>query len=1637
MRRARNATQLWVPPEEPPLLPVVSRCQRLPLESVDWDTFERLCARLAQKSDSVEFTQRYGVPGQEQEGIDIYVRRRDTGRYSVWQCKRYREIQPADVRKAVHEFMEGDWLGKSDQFVLCTSALTEEKSLADEIEKQAARLRQHGVELLPQGATQLSERLKDHPDLVDDFFGRPWVREFCGEEAAARLKRRILSPQQVSKLRAALRRCYAHHFDSTDPGLPLVTSALTGSPAGLRLADRFVLPDILESREVSHRQSPLEGAGGGLHRGEGNVQGEPTQRDPSTPTRMVTLTTEVRRACLDWLIEGDFAVVLGDPGVGKTSLLRYVVLDLLSPEPAHETLALKWGGRLPVWVPFAMWTRLEAEREGGCSLLDLLTTWLKLASASDDLQFLVQQAVEDARLMLFVDGLDEWSNETAAHSTVALLEQFVGEHAVPAVASSRPLGFQRLGGLSARWRLGNLAGLAAEQQTELARRWFLHLSRQSGAGEGGPDEEDAQRLAESEARRLTGDVQRDSRLATLAETPLLLSGLIALSAQRLRLPRSRFHAYELMTRLLLEEQPRRRGKAAQSQSPASLLSQENRELALARLALEIHQSRDPVAVSKGRARETLGTVFRDVLHKQADAATELADHMLAVGAETLGILVEKSPQEVGFLHRTFQEFLVARHLSTLCVDDQRQILRPVLADPQWQDVVLSLCYLSTRSHEVDLIVGDVQEAALPVELEPTRQRLLAEIAFSDLHCSASVAAELAAQAFREIETGAWMPGREALVERSLDGVRSDILGEQVEAHLQQWYPARHRFTGSAYRAMAQWPREDDTADALWRGLFDEEEWNQRAAAEALANYAAGDTATGTKLIRLLHDPVDPTIAAYALHCLALGWSEEPKVAEILTAARESADPVLRLVASCHRVRRQEQDGADKELLLSHAREDLLAAYTWREDAVHAAVEGWPGDQDLKRAALESVSGPWVREGRMHRDFAGPLLLLGYPQDEEVASAIAELFRREKYPDQELGGFGPSDWSLLAESFGGHPLVSDAVDDWLEMHDHALRMDTRASLVSRTQRAKAALIGLPPPRSVIDFHAAQCLLEGWGMQDPDVASHLLKLAGDANHGRFIAHLLPKILTDQAECRGRLVELLRDEPEPTARFALLGLIDMGCDEGDSDVVEAALAHFAGEVPVGMSWTGIGPLIAGFPKHPGVRELAQFQIRNRGGDVAAVAGAYADDAEMRAELGRAITPLPAALRLRIADWLVRQGPDDELAARLLADYDEDIDSQVKTAAAMGCARHVKGRAEDETRLLAELTEGLRATGPDLSERRQAAFAGLLELDRLDIAGSTKDADGKRLARWDLGHPHSVNLRLATHLAKHWRRIERSVRDGFWDRVQWVPDELLEEMAARTSDLELTEQIVARMQANAGQRSATVHALRVRARQWRGTERLRRLCLGLVAGWSFPMNWVQTAPRILAAETLGQQFCGDTEVLDELEGLLGNDSRNPSVLIIALCEGWPESGPLQEFALTGRPQQGLLLPARVHLLARFAPPDEFLTRLSAGLSMFKGDIWDFAPSCMRALVTRLENDGTAVAAAVERLEDAPTPDEKANLPVLLQRGGRSSERLTVWCRDELARQYAGDTLDEYAFDISSGRFRSIGHILLELLAA
>ena len=188
---------------------VVTAAQELPLGELEWPYFESLCAELARREGEPELTEKFGTEGQDQSGIDIYSRL-DASTYATYQCRRVKELYPGGIRGAVDDFLDGEWAAKSSQFVLCTSHSTRPTGLANEIETQTKRLREGEppVAFEAWGVEALSRKLKQHPDLVLEFFGQAWVDRFLGAAEQKSMR------EEIRDLRASVEELTTHPYQA-------------------------------------------------------------------------------------------------------------------------------------------------------------------------------------------------------------------------------------------------------------------------------------------------------------------------------------------------------------------------------------------------------------------------------------------------------------------------------------------------------------------------------------------------------------------------------------------------------------------------------------------------------------------------------------------------------------------------------------------------------------------------------------------------------------------------------------------------------------------------------------------------------------------------------------------------------------------------------------------------------------------------------------------------------------------------------------------------------------------------------------------------------------------------------------------------------------------------------------------------------------------------------------------------------------------------------------------------------------------------------------------------------------------------------------------------------------------------------
>lgn len=458
--------------------PVQTRPQVLPVNGLTWEDFERLCLRLLElDAQSVhvstidlkkEATQTvaglYGEAGQAQAGIDVYARMPlvlgdspPPRRYVSLQSRRIKTVTRARLSNSVDGFLKGKWAGVSRKFIYATSSSTRSTELVDETEKLASRLAQQSIEFAVWDEGAISNRLKNCPELVDDFFGRQWVKVFCGDTAAKMLDQR-LDARQIAELRRELSRIYTASFGVADSGLMALRFSKTHP---VPLLDRFVTPDLVTTTaQAALLPQPvdtqgelgtddqdvhtliMEAAESNLFSSDREVWTFPNSA-PHQP-RVNNSQMVDRRTAEQWIGTEPLQVIVGDPGTGKSTLLRFLVLDLLSDAPRWRGVAERWGQCLPVWLPFHFFTQRVAGQTGAqASVGEALKAWLEQHDSAQ-VWPLVQAALEDRRLLLVVDGLDEWVNDDAGRYASSALETFAASRSTPLIVSARPYGLARL-----------------------------------------------------------------------------------------------------------------------------------------------------------------------------------------------------------------------------------------------------------------------------------------------------------------------------------------------------------------------------------------------------------------------------------------------------------------------------------------------------------------------------------------------------------------------------------------------------------------------------------------------------------------------------------------------------------------------------------------------------------------------------------------------------------------------------------------------------------------------------------------------------------------------------------------------------------------------------------------------------------------------------------------------------------------------------------------------------------------------------------------------------------------------------------------------------------------------------------------
>lgn len=1609
------------PPDAvPSLRPVATRITLLPFDALTWENFERLCHRLTLLDGDVQYCARYGRQGDAQEGIDIFARQAD-GRYHCLQAKRHRSFSAAKLRDAVNLFLAGTWAARAARFTITVQAPLRSIEVQEEIERQAARLSTRNIAFAALDGEDLTDRLRGQPVLVDDFFGRAWVAALLGQEVADGLCAR-LDGAAFARVRAQLARVYEAQFQFVDPGSFGSISDEDGRPA-LTLLERFLKPDILvreTSRLVDHGDI---GGAEGERRVSGAAASQPNAAPDSTRPSGAVANSRLRRLPLvEWLGDGERLVLLGDAGCGKSTLLRVVALDLLHGQAHFPELAARWGQHIPVYIPFARWSSQVARDGNPIGIKEIVRRSLEqfLTSSIVDL---LDRAIDDQRVVLLIDGLDEWSSEHSARATLSALVTIVEAHGVPVIVSGRPRGLSRIGALPANWKRGTVAPLSAAQQGVIAGRWFERYAAASSNGTGLSD-------VNLRTSRFMAELARDANLGALAAVPLLLIGLVTLALRGQTLPRTRSDIYDQLVRILLEVHPDNRATASGDTESRfrHATDPDQRRAAISRLAFAVREQAGGAGMPLVAARDVLRNYLAspqgfDLSDTDAAAA---AGEILSVNAETQGVVVEKAPGEVGFVHASFEEFLGAEHVGGWPFREIEAFVLAHAGEGRWRNVITNLLGRMQRRDEFDRLVAIIEEPDCD-ELERFhRQALLGDIAFGAAVRAPVTARRLALATMHRVETEDWLPARREALASVLKGLADPALKADVELRLGRWLPARLAYRASLIEAFGAWQPTATLLELLFQAMHDEDRNVQRAAAAAYAEAFSPSSEACQRLLDGLARTRDLAGAAALLESVALGWPDIPNADTVFGEAWHSHDAELCLVGILGLAATGKATDEMRDFTLRGQSRWSDLSYPYRELAATMLMKYWPGDKTLIESALSRAwrnsDSPWEHDG-------AAAYIMESPVDHAdvrrwVLAELSGEYPFNVFNDKRI-------WSQVGRFANADPEIRAAANAyWCEPKNRLINMHKLPGYVAHVADppVAAALVEiLADKKKGFDRHwALSALLAGWGRSHPDVkpAIDALAAAADEDLGDFAA-LLPEIMPNKSGARERLIHMgMRSDIRRD--LLAIGLEKCGCDGADNEAVAAIFAF-----PEKLRGPfGAYPLFRGFAAHPKVRALALECARDADAPLQAIAAGYANDPDFAPVLTDAALPLPVDLRTQVVEIAAAGAMGTALEA-VLGQAMLETDPELRARMVIAHHRALSPEEHDAARqaLLAQAV----AVGSDHQSVRAAALAGLATIGALDALVTLEDR----------GKPVVLE---AGGLGKGIAAVERLICERFAEFEAAFGDELPDRLKSFGRSSPLAEVLSAAPGSSPAARAAflalaergeiplTPQALRALAAERPRSDLLLARCWDTLDSHNYRNDRAMSNADV--GLILRDQFFGNAGVREGLVDRFKKAPRAATAISLAIFAPGAEELPLHlDFEALGHDFADWTV--AVHVAAFRADSAAFCRLLEAMVMRSWHSQFDAQQTTNLAVEERLRRDSELEGLLSERIRRDVNPSISGSFARYLAAAGKFRPEARARALDLLQAFGANQRLPIAGYDAIADQWRAVRATLLDAASA
>ncbi len=332
-------------------------------------------------------------------------------------------------------------------------------------------------------------------------------------------------------------------------------------------------------------------------------------------------------------------VILGDPGSGKSLLIKYLIVNLLQNN--SDAIGMK---SYKHHLPFRIELRKFNEVKESKSIIDYLSDTLNRDYNVNISTGLLELIIEESNTLLFFDGLDEIFNISHKTKIKELIDSFSTRFKkAKCVVTSRFIGYHDVKFNHNKFDEFAIVKFNDKQINELVVKFFLTQAK---------SKEKAKINSDNCIKQLSSDVDDE-----LISNPLILTLILILTSNNIVIPDSKLEIYESCTKTLVDSIDTR-AKELKFEIPVK-----NKHLVFSKLAYWQYECQSQNKnITYHKAQTEIANFL--LTRKEATDITD-AEHRaekFLEYAERRSIYFENS-----FTHKTFLEYYTAEYLYSRCI----------------------------------------------------------------------------------------------------------------------------------------------------------------------------------------------------------------------------------------------------------------------------------------------------------------------------------------------------------------------------------------------------------------------------------------------------------------------------------------------------------------------------------------------------------------------------------------------------------------------------------------------------------------------------------------------------------------------------------------------------------------------------------------------------------------------------------------------------------------------------------------------------------------------------------------------------------------------------------------------------------